>query len=187
MLGRRSLVCVFGVSGVGKSTLISRYLAIRPDWIGLAASELLETRYSSADSPTSLEQDFVDQQIRLVERIKVVRQRSLKAHFIVDGHCALDVGGTLRVIPLVVIERLMPTLIVVVEDEVNAIGSRRTIDLTKERPLRNVRALTDLQQITVQLSQDYGRALRIPCERVCSGDLDTFALVLDNHVRHIGH
>jgi len=108
---RGQFVCVFGISGVGKSTLIEQFVRHHADWRSLAAGELLaravqrHPEHLRTSSPDVIEAN----QYALAELIQDIRARKLTTNWLLDAHSLIDNGTELVPVPTAAISRLEPT------------------------------------------------------------------------------
>jgi adenylate kinase len=175
------VAAVFGPSGVGKSWLISRYVAstrIRH----IQASQLLRgaKAASSGRSVTSEELRagaVLDNQELLVAAL--ARERAVSdSPIIFDGHCVVDNGAELTEIPVKVIDAFGLSGIVFVQGDSQLILTQRTNDNTKVRPVRSVEEIGHHQQQALSVCGEYARQLRVPLEIVDAGDEGLFSIAL---------
>jgi adenylate kinase len=174
------IVCVFGVSGVGKSTMLRRFVAQRPDWLHVIASDVLQQLAAedtesllTSESPTILENQF-----RLIEAINVVRLRDPNKKLLLDAHNVIDTGRALYQIPSNIIKNLSPDLIVCIWDDVKAIQQRSESAIDKIRPRRSLAQWAAYQKEVLETCKNYQSDLAIGCELIQSGDLDFLTKVL---------
>jgi adenylate kinase len=175
------VVAVFGLSGVGKSWLTSRY-AKRFGVLHVQASQLLrETKASLFGVNLTAEElrqgAVLDNQELLVRAFTNVRRTSVKP-IIFDGHCVVDNGTDLIEIPSEIIVGLHILHIVFVEGPVEAIVERRLKDSDRVRPIRSVFDLGLHQHRAKEVCRNYSTSLGIPLTFVLAGDEDAFADVL---------
>lgn len=172
------VLAVFGISGVGKSWLIGRFLETH-DLVHAQASALMrEAKAKQLQHAVDSEQlrtgAVVDNQVLLVEAFDALR-RSETRDIIFDGHNLIDTNDGFVEIPFEVIEALRPSAILVVADEPAAIAARRAADTERVRPARSIEELHDYQQRVMAIAESHAERLGIPFARIRSGELDVFA------------
>jgi adenylate kinase len=142
------VAAVFGLSGVGKGWLISRYASSHAV-LHIQASQLLcEAKAAiSGDVVTSEELRtgaVLDNQQLLTMAFATARANSV-IPIIFDGHCLLDSSTQLIEIPAEVMEALSVSGLVFVRGDVQEIVGRRRRDTTRIRPLRSVEEISQHQ------------------------------------------
>lgn len=166
------LVCVFGVSGVGKSTLLRDYVASHPNWMHINAGDVLSaiTSRSSEVLRTSEKEDIQGNQRVLVERILEICARHRDKSVLLDAHCVVDSGRDLIKVPVSAIEDLDPDLLVCVWDEPASIQVRRSAATDRVRPERTVAQLNGYQKMVMETCEEYRQDLGIELIKVRAGD-----------------
>jgi adenylate kinase len=166
------LVCVFGVSGVGKSTMLRDYVASHPGWMHLIAGDVLSAmmRQDSEALRTSGTEDIQANQRLLVERILEICARHPDKRVLLDAHCVIDNGAGFVKVPVAAIEDLPPDLLVCVWDEAARIQVRRACATDRIRPERTVAQLDNYQKTVVETCEEYGEELDIELVKVRAGD-----------------
>jgi adenylate kinase len=175
------VVLVFGVSGVGKSWMISRYAA-QAKVAHVQASQLMRDAKAAQIGNTVTSEDLrcgpvLDNQSLLIDAfIKVLATEARPIIF--DGHCLVDAGEQLIEISVDVIRQLKPSGIVLVRAPAEEIVRRRESDVSRQRPTRTADALTVQQNRCVALCAAYAKELGIRFVQVDAGDEHGFARVV---------
>jgi len=158
------IISVFGISGVGKSTLISEARKDVPESLHLQASALIKG--GLRDSATSSESlrcrpsgEIRTNQDILVDSFWRSVRSEPQTLVIFDGHLVIDTGKELVEIPQEVIASLRPSLMVHVEDDVSKIAARRAQDRRRVRPVRCEETLEQHQRLSRRLCETYASAL----------------------------
>ena len=172
---RLRIIAVFGISGVGKTTLID---SIARDWpseiLHLQASQLIKDakqrdldsealRTASADE-IGVNQDFL---ISEFDR-RVVS--AIQSTVIFDGHSVIDNDTDLVLIPTSVIRALSPTAIIFVVDSAATIAARRRSDGRRNRPERSAVKLEFMQSRALEACHGYSDALAVPLHVILPTD-----------------
>lgn len=168
---------VFGISGVGKTTMISGFTRKHP-WVhAVRASSLLMSATHSVDSerlraaPAS---EVSANQEQLVSAFSNLRAAHPDRHVIFDGHSIVDNDQGLLVIPTDVIVRLRPNAVVFIEENPNVIAARRAADTARIRPIRTVDELTAHQALAKETAHSYAKTLLLSFQVIGSSDPETF-------------
>lgn len=180
MSGR--VVAVLGISGVGKTTMVSVFTRLHP-WIhGVRASALLKEAATVTDVEalrTVSAPDIHANQERLTAAFSDLRRRHPERHIIFDGHSLIDNDQGLVIVPTAVFVQLAPNRIVFIEDDAEAILTRRLADASRVRPRRSAEEILIHQQAAKEAAFSYAVTLAIPFSVVTSGDRATFAAALE--------
>lgn len=180
MKGR--VVAVLGISGVGKSTMISAFARLHPSVHGASASALLKQATAVTDSEslrTAAASDINDNQQRLIAAFSDLWRRHPERHVIFDGHSLIDNDQGLVIVPNDVFVGLAPNRIVFIEDNAEAILTRRLADANRIRPRRSAEEIAAHQRMAKEAAHGYAVTLAIPFSAIQSGDDQTFAAALE--------
>lgn len=188
----RKLIAVFGVSGVGKSSLINA--AVKrwsDDIIHIVASDLIRSAYQS--KPTADE-------IRLSSKDKILSNQDLLLHefrrwapeyddrvVIFDGHSVVNNGIELIEVPVDIVSALSPNEIVFVQDKPKAIRDRRILDRKRTRPLLDCDQIHSEQALALEVCENYSRDLAIPMQICRPYDKTEFEKLVRNHIDELPH
>jgi adenylate kinase len=174
-------IAVFGISGVGKSWLISRF-ANTKDFAHLQASQLLRSAKSALEDKNITAEDLrrgtvLDNQALLISSFKSCRSIENR-NIIFDGHNLVDTGGVLIEIPVDVVEAIDPAGIILVWADPAVIADHRRADANRSRPVCSLAELEKHQARSDVLARSHANYLRVPFHRVQSGDENLFALAV---------
>lgn len=175
------VVTVFGLSGVGKSWMISRYAAAS-NVAHVQASQLMrDARAAVVGQPVTSEDlrrgPVLDNQTLLTDAFAKVLATEMRL-IIFDGHCVVDVGDQPIEIPVDVIRQLQPSCIVLVHASADEIVRRRESDTSRERPVRSADALAAQQDRCIAICADYAAQLGLDFVQVRASDEQGFAEVV---------
>jgi len=175
------VAAVFGISGVGKTTMISSFTREHPWAHAVKGSSLLLAATSQADSEKlrAVPADEVSaNQERLVAAFADLRAAHPDRHIIFDGHSIIDTDQTLMVIPADVIVRLEPSAIIFLEEAPSVISARRAADSARARPARSPEQLSRHQSLAKEMAQAYAKALSLPCHVIGTAEVQAFEQIL---------
>lgn len=177
-----NIIAVFGISGVGKSTLIGGVIKDHPEYAHIQAGTLIKRALK----------DVPRDKLRLADPEKIIKNQSLLIEefwndiqeygyscVIFDGHSIIDTGKTLIEVPTDIIAALKPCKIIFVYDDPQNIHSRRKNDDTRKRSDASVDQIKDEQDRAMKQAECYATALDVPFASIKSGDLQAF-------IGHIG-
>jgi adenylate kinase len=170
----RHVIAVFGISGVGKSTLITEALKNVPDSAHLQASDLIKSGLADQTMSSEMLRRSSSAKVRSNQDIMLEGfWRRVQAQpcrrIVFDGHLLIDTDDELVRIPQEVIAGLRPSLMVHVEDDIAKIAARRAQDSQRRRPARSEETLQGHQRLSRNLCETYASALG--CEMlICRPD-----------------
>ena len=174
------IIGVFGISGVGKSRLVSEVAERVPGCLHLQGSALI--RQGLSDPSVSLEELRCSSSDRIIANqriLTVMFARAVSKHIgslvLFDGHLVIDTGPELIEVPRTIIAALQPAILVHVEAKPSLIVTYRQTDESKKRPARDIDTLAAQQTRSRNLCQACAHGQSIPMLIVRSGDVDGLA------------
>jgi len=175
------VVAVFGLSGVGKSWLVSRY-ANSHAVMHVQASRLLRDAKAAISGTAVTSEELrtgavLDNQQLLTAAFSTIRTNAATP-IIFDGHCLVDSGKELIEISVEVIEALFLSGLVFVQSNPQEIVAKRTYDTTRIRPLRSVEDVNLQQQHASSICEGYAKRLNLNLHVVNAGDEVGFAAAM---------
>lgn len=174
---------VFGISGVGKTSLIARAVKRHHTYFHVQASELikagLEDPTLSSDLLQKLGRDkIIDNQSILVRMFENVKKSNPDKLVVLDAHSVIDTGDQIILIPVAIICDLQLDHLIFMRDLPDRIVSRREQDRRRARPKRTISQIASLQDQALDLCQEYASQLRLPLNVVSAEDECGLALAL---------
>jgi adenylate kinase len=171
------LVCIFGISGVGKTTLIGQFVHAHAHWQVLSAGQIL-SQLSGRD-PQALRRSaraMVERnQFSLADEILRRRSAEPQINWLLDAHSVIDNGHELIPVPVTVISRINPDRLVFLFDEAAGIKIRRASDEQRDRPVFSQKRIEEEQRLAWQTCFDYARELRLKLYQTNVNDYPSFA------------
>lgn len=179
----RELSILFGLSGVGKTTMGRSIIDREAGVAHLSASDLLKAAHSqTGEELRTADQDrLVANQVVLGDALDRWHFPVGTHHILLDAHSVVDNDRTLVDIPVDVIASLAPDRLIFIIDEPATIVARRASD-ERQRPARTAEELHAHQERSLAVCTDFSNALGVPLTVVRAGDLTEFraALGLDS-------
>lgn len=154
------VIGVFGVSGVGKTTLISEVVRDEPVWQRVSAGSLIQEYLPEVerDAFRSLSRDrILDNQEAIVRGLSAKRNEGASEGILFDGHLLIDSGQDLVEIPFDIIRRLMLDAMLYVHDAPDQIAQRRQSDSSRHRAQRSIEEITQEQLLASAIAERYAR------------------------------
>lgn len=166
-------VCLFGLSGVGKTSLATRVVARVPSVSHVTASILLR---SALDLPAEQLRTGSAEHIRSNQDVLVQAFWSVCGNLpavLFDGHSLIDGDAGIVDVPSETITALKPAHVVFVHAPVEEIVRRRAADVARSRPMRTPLELSKQQARAEKNARSYALAASVPFNSV-SADEDAF-------------
>jgi adenylate kinase len=175
------LLAVFGVSGVGKTTLITQFVREHKDWQALSASKLLAqlTHLASDKLRVSDRPRIENNQFLLAEAIHQHRRISKReTDWLLDAHSLIDNNREFVPVPTAAIALINPDSLIFVFDSAQQIRERRAADRQRQRPLLSIERIDEEQELAFQTCLQYSTELKLELCRVASNDSAAFAAAI---------
>ena len=151
------IIFISGIHGAGKGTLC-RKLSLELNLKHFTASEILKWSEVSPDIKNKNVQDISSTQDRLIRGLDKIKKDNID--FILDGHFTLfDISGNPTRIPFDTFQKIAPSIIAVVTEEITVIKAR-----LEERDDRQYEyeTLEFMQNLEVEYAQEVANQLSIP-------------------------
>ena len=143
------LVCVFGISGVGKTTLIRQFVSARPSWRALSAGGLLGDMTKTAPIDLRIAERHVieENQFSVADVVQRYRRVSPLTKWLLDAHSTIDNDREFIIVPTEVVVRICPDGLIFVFDDAAPIRERRASDSDRRRPIRSLHQIEQEQKV----------------------------------------
>lgn len=177
----RHVVAFTGLSGVGKSTLITTLAASIPLEHLQASALIKEGRHAAGDTTLTHDQlrlgDIDENQQFLIRgfRLKADRYTGL---VILDGHTIIEGNNELTRIDARVFGAMGTGSMVFLADDAEAIAHRRRNDVARKRPVPSIDCLRLIQEEAVGHAATICRLLSIPLYKFHTDQLALIAQTL---------
>lgn len=173
------LTFVVGISGVGKTTIIRRFVKEHSDYFHVEASKLIKQRIRAETS----------EQIRVLPKNKVLMNQSLLieelsrykdkySQIILDGHLLIDNSKELIPIPLKIVKQIAPQNIILIQGNSHEIFSHRINDTCKDHPNQTVAEIERIQSYLKYITLNYCKELSVKFDILDFSDYKRFSDVL---------
>lgn len=160
------MVALIGISGVGKTTLLTK-TRTGLSFEHLQASELIreerEYQGKSAASDSAMQNASLDEnQLLLIEGFR--RMVPANGLVVLDAHSVVDTPDGLFEISSSVFERLEISLFILLTEKPSEIVRRRSSDTNRRRSTRSISEIGRQQMRSVQTTFRIARILDVPVE-----------------------
>lgn len=158
-------IAVFGVSGVGKSTLIKSFILNEPSWGHIQAGELIksELKNTAHDKLRAVSSEvLIKNQFLIVDAFwREIDDKKL-SKIIFDGHSIIDTGAETIKVPTDIIKALKPTKLVFIKADPKIILDRRLKDTSRDRPILSIQKINEQQDMALEQFKLYAKELKLP-------------------------
>ena len=156
------LTFVVGVSGVGKTQLIRRFVSKHHEYTHLEASKLIREGLNAQTS----------EQIGLLPKEQIIKNQSILLgglleykqnchHIILDGHLLINNNQELVKIPLNVVKEIAPHNMVLITGNPYDVILHRTKDLHRKRHSQTATEIEEIQSYLRHIAISYCKELGI--------------------------
>jgi adenylate kinase len=159
-----NVVGIFGVSGVGKTTMINAVLAAEPHWLRISGGTLIQQISGTRDRDAlrALPGEVIlENQIAIVRGVERVRESASAQLILFDGHLVVDNILDLVQVPFETVRALGLAGIVFVKEIPNVIRARRLADSSRQRFARTIAQISREQTLALGLAKRYSSQLNL--------------------------
>lgn len=177
------VIIIFGLSGVGKTTLCKAFVRQYPQYIHLSASQMLReaTGRMSEELRKSDTKTIRERQIILSAVLQEKRRGRDSSPVLIDAHSVIDNDRTLVPVPTSAIAAMKPTGLVFIAADPVTLLQRRTAD-SRERPLRTVDELREQQERAEGVAHAFAEELSLPINSDNISTVDELAAFINSIV-----
>jgi len=161
----RKIICLTGVSGVGKGFTATKYCGLKKSVLHLVASDILkdELKVKKEQLRVSEKSKIEDNQEVLVKAFhKALANKASDVAVIFDCHMIIDNDHELVQIPLQVFRDINISQIIFVYDKPMTIYERRKNDIDRTRPERDESDIENQQDNALDVARNYASQLNVP-------------------------
>lgn len=175
-------IAIFGISGVGKSTLINYFIKNSPEWTHLQAGQLIKAELKNIDhDKLRLEgnEAILKNQYLMIDAFWREIDTKQLSKVIFDGHSIIDTGRDILDIPVDVIQALKPDKLVFIKVAPSTVLTRRTNDNSRDRPVLLEEQIEDQQNRALRQVEIYSAALSVPVEILENPEQSGLSSIMD--------
>lgn len=156
------LTFVVGVSGVGKTQMIRRFVAEHDEYIHIEASKLIKQAINTQTSEQLRllpKEQILKNQYLLLQELTKYKQKYRR--IILDGHLLINNDQETIPIPLDIVKKFLPHKIILIQGNSYDIYLHRINDTDKKHPQQTTTEIDQDQQFLKYISIQYCRELNI--------------------------
>src|SRR6478609_94419 len=174
----RNIILILGAPGVGKTTMIEKFISRNGNFLRLSGGSLLKPELSENERDTlriTNKDSILSNQKILAKKFKEELEKHPDKEILFDGHILINNERELIPIPFEIIQSLKPTKIIYLSAPPEEIIERRVKD--HNRPLRSQETLKELIAYTskaLDICSKYSEKLSIPLIHLKDSSLDNF-------------
>lgn len=179
------IIAVFGISGVGKSTLINEFIGKNTNWMHLQAGALIKSELKNVDHDhLRLEgnEAIMKNQYLMIDAFRREIKENGHSKVIFDGHSIIDTGSELLKIPVEVIKALKISGIIFISVDEHIILDRRNKDQSRKRPVLKEKELISHQDIALEQAQFYSDELSLSFNVLKNPSYQDFQSTVNNRI-----
>lgn len=184
MSKHHKVIIIAGISGVGKSHVVSTLRERNSDLIHFSAGTLIKKRVASLDRDELRklgDNEILKNQYLLIDQFNE-ELASLKdgQKILFDAHMIIDAENDVVEIPFEIFELLKPCALIFLKEEPSIIFNRRNSDESRKRPMRSVEVLTKHQARSLSMAEEYSCKLDVLFQELSPSNIEALeALVND--------
>lgn len=177
------LTFVVGVSGVGKTEMIKRFVADHHDYVHIEASKFIKQGINAQTSEQIRllpKEQIIKNQYFLLKELSKYKQKHQR--IILDGHLVIYNNQELVPIPLDVVKDIAPHNLILIQGNAQDIISHRISDPHKNRPNQTADEIEESQQFLEQIAINYCKEICIRFDKLYFNEYKKFSELLTEDV-----
>jgi adenylate kinase len=177
------LTFVVGVSGVGKTQMIKRFVAEHQQYIHLEASKLIKQAINAQTSEQLRllpREQILNNQYSLIQELAKYKQQHHR--IILDGHLLINNGQEVVPVPLDIVKKIAPYNIILIQGDSRDIFLHCIKDCKKKRSEKKIFEINREQQYTKKIATNYSIKLGIKFNTIHFSDYTEFKKLLEDNL-----
>lgn len=176
MSKQHNIIVIVGLSGVGKSHVISELKKDECLFIHFSAGSLINKRRKLIERDklrTLKRNDVLQNQYLLIDQFNNELE-SIPAGSIIlfDAHMIIDSDDSILEIPFDIFKKINPSTFILLYDDPAVILSRRKKDSSRVRPRRSIDEIDRQQNKSQKLVEEYASRLSVPLIKLKPNDTE---------------
>lgn len=186
MNNSQKTIIVFGLPGAGKTTLIKDFIEVRKGFTRLSGGSLISENLSEQGRDYLRKQNedqILSNQEKLVLNFLSKKNELSDRHIIFDGHCLVKDIDKLVKVPVEIIKRLKPDIIIFVDEDSETIIDRRSND--SNRPGRENETIAQLntnRDLQIEICKNYSKETGVPFKIIKSPTIEEFESLIKRSI-----
>jgi len=179
-------IIVFGLPGAGKTTFIKDFIEARKGFTRLSGGSLISKDLSEQDRDYLRKQNedqILSNQEKLVLNFLSKKNELSDRHIIFDGHCLVKDIDKLVKVPVEIIKRLKPDIILFIDEDLETIINRRSKDsIRPDRERETITQLNANRNLQIEICKNYSTETGVPFKIIKSPTIEEFELLLQKSI-----
>lgn len=179
------VIAIVGISGVGKSTFISK-LEGKISFQHLSAGQIIRTQREREnarlqDHDTLRKLDIDENQRLLIDGFQNQVDASREI-VLFDGHTVIDTPRGLQPIPTEVFNALGIQAFIFLQESPETIGERRNKDASRSRPIIPANEISEHQTFSISTTTEICRKLEVPLLIINTSEIEQAVDFIETHM-----
>jgi adenylate kinase len=178
-----SLTFVIGISGVGKTQIIRKFVSSNPEYLHIEASTIIKKNLK-IDKDKQIQylskEEIFKNQYDLIKELS--KYRKIHQKIILDGHLLIEINQEATLIPLSIIKKISPNQIILIQGKPEEIIEHRSNDSHKKRPAAGKDIINKKQNLLEKYAHESCKELNIKFEILNFLDYNRFVALLRQNV-----
>lgn len=170
------VICIFGISGVEKSTMIKKLDLKNSNLNHVQASKLISIANDDKQQDTlrlNPSDIILQNQEKMLSEYKKIYDNDDK-DILFDGHSIIDNGTEIIQISISIIRNLFATHMIFLKDKPENIYEHKNKDNGRRRSEISIEQINYQQKLALQACENFSSVLNIPLEIIRSDEHHTF-------------
>lgn len=186
LIKSQKTIIIFGLPGAGKTTLIKDFIEAREGFTRLSGGSLIGEDLPEQDRDylrKQKEDEILSNQEKLVLKFLRKKRELSGQHIIFDGHCLVKDRNRLMKVPVEIIGRLEPDIIIFIDEDSETIINRRINDSNRpDRENETIPQLNANRDLQIEICKDYSTEIGVPFKLIKSPTNQEFESLIQGSI-----